>query len=53
VVARCPADAVIEALEGSDPDHWLIAVQWHPERTVASSAGSRALFADFLRAAGA
>ena len=52
VVGRCPADAVIEALEGSDADHWLIAVQWHPERTVGSSAASRALFADFLAAAG-
>jgi putative glutamine amidotransferase len=53
VVARCPADAVIEAVEGADPDHWLIGVQWHPERTIAVSAGSRAIFADFIAAAGA
>jgi putative glutamine amidotransferase len=51
VVARSPADAVIEAVEGSDPDHWLIGVQWHPERTLDTSAGSRALFADFIAAA--
>jgi putative glutamine amidotransferase len=53
VVARCPADAVIEAVEGADPEHWLIAVQWHPERTIGVSAASRALFADFIAAAGA
>jgi putative glutamine amidotransferase len=51
VVARCPADGVIEALEGAGPAHWCIAVQWHPERTVATSAASRALFAGFIAAA--
>jgi putative glutamine amidotransferase len=53
IVARCPDDAVIEAIEGSAPDHWLIGVQWHPERTTASSAASRAIFQNFLQAAGA
>ncbi len=51
VVARCPADAVIEAIEGPNPDHWLIGVQWHPERTLGTSAGSRALFTAFIAAA--
>ena len=50
VAARCPDDAVIEALEGSDPDHWLLGVQWHPERTIDSSAASRAIFQAFLSA---
>ena len=31
-VAWCPVDHVIEALEGTAPEHWVIAVQWHPER---------------------
>lgn len=53
VVARCPEDAVVEAVEGSDPEHWLIGVQWHPERTVGNSAASRAIFTAFLQAAGA
>lgn len=53
MVARCPEDGVVEAVEGSDPAHWLIGLQWHPERTVASSAASRAVFAAFLQAAGA
>ena len=51
VAARCPDDAVIEALEGSDPDHWLLGVQWHPERTYDSSDSSRAIFRAFLQAA--
>jgi putative glutamine amidotransferase len=53
VVARCPEDAVIEAIEGGAPEHWLIGVQWHPERTYEGSAASRALFAAFIAAAGA
>jgi putative glutamine amidotransferase len=51
VVARCPSDAVIEAVEGADPEHWLIGLQWHPERTTESSAASRAIFQALIRAA--
>lgn len=48
VVARCPEDAVVEAVEGTAADHFVLAVQWHPERTYATSAASRALFARFV-----
>jgi putative glutamine amidotransferase len=34
VVAQSPADGVIEALEGTAADHFVLAVQWHPERSV-------------------
>lgn len=34
VVARSPVDGVIEALEGTLPGHFVVAVQWHPERSV-------------------
>jgi putative glutamine amidotransferase len=51
VVATSPVDGVIEALEGTDPKQFVIAVQWHPERSYESSAASRALFAAFLDAA--
>lgn len=34
VVARSPEDGIIEALEGTSPDHFVLAVQWHPERSV-------------------
>lgn len=37
VVARSPMDQVIEALEGTLPDHFVVAVQWHPERSVKES----------------
>lgn len=32
-VAHAP-DGVMEALEGTDPDWWLWAVQWHPENLI-------------------
>src|SRR5262249_14907618 len=51
VSARCPDDGVIEALEGVDPDHFVLAVQWHPERAVDEDAPSRAIFKAFVRAA--
>ena len=51
VAAVSPIDGVIEAVELDSPDHWVIAVQWHPERTYAESPLSRALFSAFLRAA--
>jgi putative glutamine amidotransferase len=50
IVARCPEDGVIEAIEGEyDPNDpvgpwFLMAVQWHPERSTDISASSRALF---------
>src|SRR5208282_5098642 len=34
VVARCAEDGIIEALEGTVPGHFVLAVQWHPERSV-------------------
>jgi putative glutamine amidotransferase len=51
VVATSPEDGVIEGLEGSDPKQFLVAVQWHPERSYDVSAASRAIFAAFLSAA--
>jgi putative glutamine amidotransferase len=51
VAATSPEDGVIEGLEGSDPKQFLVAVQWHPERSYDVSAASRALFAGFMRAA--
>jgi putative glutamine amidotransferase len=49
-VAWSPDDQVIEALEGTDPEHWVIAVQWHPERMM-HDAAAFALFAALVRAA--
>jgi putative glutamine amidotransferase len=51
VVARCPQDGIIEALEGTSPDHFVLAVQWHPERSVEEDEGSRAIFRALVEAA--
>jgi putative glutamine amidotransferase len=50
VAARCKEDGVIEALEGVAPDHFVLAVQWHPERT-ANDEPSRAIFRSMVKAA--
>jgi putative glutamine amidotransferase len=50
-VARCPDDGIIEALEGTAPDHFVLAVQWHPERSVDDDAASRAIFRALVDAA--
>jgi putative glutamine amidotransferase len=51
VVGRCPEDNVIEALEGTGPDHFVLAVQWHPERSYEEDPRSRALFSALVDAA--
>jgi putative glutamine amidotransferase len=51
VSAVSPADGVIEAVELDSPVHFVLGVQWHPERTYAHSAFSRAIFAAFVQAA--
>jgi putative glutamine amidotransferase len=50
-VARCPDDGIIEALEGIAPDHFVLAVQWHPERSADDNAASRAIFSALIDAA--
>lgn len=50
VSAISPLDGVIEAVELDAPDHFVIGVQWHPERTYAQSPVSRAIFAEFVQA---
>ncbi|MGA2673655.1 MAG: gamma-glutamyl-gamma-aminobutyrate hydrolase family protein [Terracidiphilus sp.] len=51
VSAVCPGDEVIEAVELDSAAHFVLAVQWHPERTYPVSAFSRAIFAAFVEAA--
>lgn len=50
-VARCPADGVIEAIEGTVPGHYVVAVQWHPERTFEQDPVSSRLFQTFVDSA--
>ncbi len=51
LVAWCPEDGVKEAVEGTSPEQFVLAVQWHPERTYDSEPASRALFRAFVEAA--
>jgi putative glutamine amidotransferase len=50
-VARCAEDGIIEAVEGVSPDHWVIAVQWHPERSYDDDPRSQAIFRALVEAA--
>jgi len=50
IAAKAP-DGVIEAIEGTEPQHFVLGVQWHPERTVESDEPSRAIFRAFVEAA--
>lgn len=51
VVAHCPDDEIIEALEGTSNDHFVLAVQWHPERSVDDDEPSRRIFRALIEAA--
>lgn len=51
VSAVSPADGVEEAVELGSAEHFVLGVQWHPERTYVESAFSRAIFAAFVQAA--
>ena len=51
IVARCPDDGIIEAVEGTAPNHFVLAVQWHPERSVDEDEASRKLFRALIEAA--
>jgi putative glutamine amidotransferase len=55
VAARCVEDGVVEGLElsidGGGESHFVVAVQWHPERSFDASEASRRLFQAFVEAA--
>ena len=51
IAARSPEDDVIEAVEGTSADHFVLAVQWHPERSVQEDKASRAIFGALVDAA--
>jgi putative glutamine amidotransferase len=51
VSAVSAGDGVIEAVELDAADHFVVGVQWHPERTYAQSEFSRAIFCAFVQAA--
>jgi putative glutamine amidotransferase len=53
VTARCPQDGIVEAIEGGQATegaiaHFVLGVQWHPERSYDISPASRSLFGRFI-----
>jgi putative glutamine amidotransferase len=51
VSAVSSGDGVIEAVELESREHFVVGVQWHPERTYTQSPFSRAIFSSFVQAA--
>jgi putative glutamine amidotransferase len=53
IAARCPDDEVVEAVElfHVEQSQFVLAVQWHPERSTTISPASRALFARLIQEA--
>ena len=51
VTSRCPQDAVVESIEGTQLGHFVVGLQWHPERSVETSQASCLLFQRFVKAA--
>jgi putative glutamine amidotransferase len=51
ITARCPEDGIIEAIEGTSPNHFVVAVQWHPERSFEDDERSRKIFRALVEAA--
>lgn len=50
-VAAVSEDGLVEAIEGTNPEHYVMAVQWHPERS--QDEASKRLFERFVREAAA
>ncbi len=51
VSAICPEDGTIEAFENIAADHYVVGVQWHPERSLDDEAFSPAIFRSLIEAA--
>ena len=51
IAALSPDDGVVEAIEGTSPEHFVLAVQWHPERSVENDRASQAIFRALVEAA--
>jgi putative glutamine amidotransferase len=51
VAAISPGDGIVEAVELKSHDHFVVGVQWHPERTFVAKELSRGIFRSFVQAA--
>ncbi len=44
-------DQVVEAVEGTNASHWVVGVQWHPERMAETDSFAQTLFSSLVQAA--
>jgi putative glutamine amidotransferase len=51
VATAWASDGLVEAVESSREEHFLVAVQWHPEMLIDDHEGTRRLFDAFIEAA--
>lgn len=51
IVALSPQDGIIEAVEDPSEEHFVLGIQWHPERNYNQDGCSRAIFAALVDAA--
>jgi putative glutamine amidotransferase len=51
ISAVCPEDGTIEAIEDTSSEHFVVGVQWHPERSYDDDDYSKAIFRAFVEAA--
>ena len=51
VSAICPEDGTIEAFENIEQNHYVVGVQWHPERSYDDDEYSKAIFRSLVDAA--
>jgi putative glutamine amidotransferase len=50
-IAARARDGVVEAVEWTDDSNWVMGVQWHPERMVATDSLAKGLFSGLVTAA--
>jgi putative glutamine amidotransferase len=51
VASAWAPDGLVEAVEASREDHFLVGVQWHPEMLIDADEGTKRLFEAFIEAA--
>lgn len=44
-------DGIVEAVESTNSDHWVLGIQWHPERSYEDDELSKAIFRGLIQAA--
>jgi len=51
IVGQCAEDRIVEAVESTSLEHFVVGVQWHPERSIGEDEPSPAIFRALIEAA--